>query len=475
MDVRISTKSTLDTVIEMPWQSGMTLGAGIEAISCQQRMSAITDSFPPPDIDHRNMSTSFTKIEKTEDVEKMINLSAASSFNLYGIDYSLDTTLIEKTAFSKTQISIIASQKIAFSEYLPGRYTMTKEAADASSDNPEDFRIRFGDYFVAGYSKSADFYAIYNCTATTYEELLDFKSDLSASQPDTFDVDVSAKITTAASKHNISIQCYVMMTGVKSNELTRLKEIDTKSVMEQLEMFTRTAVGERTKAILWHYSLIGAKIPPSINVSPEIMENLAKLYKNSYLGQVLLHSFPKHYKEKQERIFSAIENDIKFHRNELTVDEQLLDTLSEKMNNWFCDSKLILAYEDLYYQCKESKKKSNTKGTENGKQYKWNSGIIEYPDNENVVIELKFEHDFKKDYKLLTTQKHTFKYDENKYIIVGYQVLANWHDGTCGSWKRTAGDILSSSIQIQVESEGSRGTSWTVRVYAVKKENFNFD
>jgi len=181
------------------------------------------------------------------------------------------------------------------------------------------------------------------------------------------------------------------------------------------------------------------------------------------------------HKEKQERIFSAIENDIKFHRNELTVDEQLLDTLSEKMNNWFCDGKLILAYEDLYYQCKESKKKSNTKGTENGKQYKWNSGIIEYPDNENVVIELKFEHDFKKDYKLLTTQKHTFKYDENKYIIVGYQVLANWHDGTCGSWKRTAGDILSSSIQIQVESEGSRGTSWTVRVYAVKKENFNFD
>ena len=147
--------------------------------------------------------------------------------------------------------------------------------------------------------------------------------------------------------------------------------------------------------------------------------------------------------------------------------------MSGQINNWFHQSRLILAYEDLYYKCKNSNKKEG--GTEDGKHYKWKYGIIHYEDNPDVTIEKKFEDKFKKDYELLKSQKHTFSYDDEKYKIVGYQVQANWHDGTCGSWKKISGGLLEDKIRIQVESKGSRGTSWTVRVYAVKRENFKFD
>lgn len=72
-------------------------------------------------------------------------------------------------------------------------------------------------------------------------------------------------------------------------------------------------------------------------------------------------------------------------------------------------------------------------------------------------------------------KRDVLTFNKSDKIILGYTVRANWQDKTCGQWKRSSGGLLSSMLDINLESWLSRGYNWSLLLYVGKKSDFNFE
>ena len=163
----VGTSTRLDgTISDISWNDGLFLGKGIDAMTGDVRGSAI-DSFTTEQHGTQKIEQSTRYLMSSEDVEKEIEASVSLKFNLG--NFSADTTnsYLEKLAVSHTTVSIIAEYSVTQSEFdIAPSYQLTTQARKLL-DNPADFRQAYGDYFVAGFKRSARFTAIYRCQASS--------------------------------------------------------------------------------------------------------------------------------------------------------------------------------------------------------------------------------------------------------------------------------------------------------------------
>ena len=60
-------------------------------------------------------------------------------------------------------------------------------------------------------------------------------------------------------------------------------------------------------------------------------------------------------------------------------------------------------------------------------------------------------------------REHTFTISDAKKLLVGFDVICNWTDGTGGDWKKDCDQgIGRSSAAVYVKSDYDRGYNWTI-------------
>lgn len=77
--------------------------------------------------------------------------------------------------------------------------------------------------------------------------------------------------------------------------------------------------------------------------------------------------------------------------------------------------------------------------------------------------------EFRSEYSVGQFNTHTFALGDHDKIIVGFQIISWWNDGTNGWFQMRDGNVLDSEIKLDVSSYRTRGCRWEVQVWMVSK------
>ncbi|MFP6860662.1 hypothetical protein [Pseudomonas sp.] len=484
----VGTSTRLDgTISDISWNDGLFLGKGIDAMTGDVRGSAI-DSFTTEQHGTQKIEQSTRYLMSSEDVEKEIEASVSLKFNLG--NFSADTTnsYLEKLAVSHTTVSIIAEYSVTQSEFdIAPSYQLTTQARKLL-DNPADFRQAYGDYFVAGFKRSARFTAIYRCQASSMEKMKSFKSSLKAGYGDLFSAEGSAGLKSLAKEQGISLSMDVSMFGVTSTppqELTLSSGKDNgdagfAQVQKLLEWFKSNQKGTPFQALLWHYSTLQEcpTYSSSIDVDPQAFVEIKAIRRKLWHAKITMEALPAGYQQAIKHSLSSLEDLIKAHQDDLIgnaqrrrdYDEQL-EVLQQKINE-------ITERQAFYLEVKDrlasEPPQSQLIAEKQDGQHEWLYGLDSYPASQAVRI-LSEQHDCQEKYAFAKHKTSTLRFTSSGRLIVGWKVSANWHDGTDGWWcKASDGILLRPFGEVAVKSQLTRGFNWSVTYYYVDAKDYQF-
>lgn len=105
----------------------------------------------------------------------------------------------------------------------------------------------------------------------------------------------------------------------------------------------------------------------------------------------------------------------------------------------------------------------------------WMYGYKEYAKSQAVSIATSEMH-YGESWHL-GWREHNFDFGpDEQFMIVGWQVISNWNDGTNGQWKKNIDQILlTHRASVHVQSRWARGCDWTARIFYVRKKDYMFD
>ncbi|NEC93385.1 hypothetical protein, partial [Streptomyces sp. SID12501] len=119
----------------------------------------------------------YSFVQSESDVQSLISASLKASYNLEGVTVSGSTSYLEEIAVSDLAVTLVA--RVAVQE---SRYALAPSYELALTPG-EDFRTKYGDYFVAGYRGGSSLYVVYQCRFTSSEQRTKFSASLAADVP----------------------------------------------------------------------------------------------------------------------------------------------------------------------------------------------------------------------------------------------------------------------------------------------------
>ena len=451
----------LDTITNIPFIQGMVLGMGVEAVTghlCSQAVMKF--NLAPGEIRHAEEST-YKIFQSLEDFASSFETSAAATFSLFGVDVSAKASYLKELRYQKNSLYIEATKVLTFHPMdrtafvLPSvtDYALSQEAKQMPD---EKFRKKYGDYFVAGYIARATFRAMLSCFANDSRSQQEFATEINVKKPDVWSAEGRLKMAEIASKHKVSVQCHISMTGVAGgsrSEGTSLTDIESK-----LKMFSETAVGEPDEAVLYHHSLVGANITPSMEIDPDAMMRIAELYSRSRMAPILLNGCPAKYKRELEKKLQDLQHTIQTRKDRLPRDPVLLNNIFDRFEAWWTEIQTFFAHHALYLEVLAREGKGGIRP-------------LDYQDP-LVAIKEVYRNRQNKPYTGPGWQDADWTYANAAKTIVGYEFIAR--KGHNGSISITDGGLLKSSMKVHSHSAYDRGIDWEVVLYAVDSKWMQF-
>jgi len=451
----------LETIMRIPFIQGMVPGIGVEAVTGHFRSPAVVKFSPTADTITRDEESTYDIFQSLEDFASSLETSAAGTFSLFGIDVSAKASYVKQLKYQKNSLYIEATR--AFTFHPVGRtafvlpsvtdYTLSNDAKQVVG---EEFRKKYGDYFVAGYTSKATFRATLSFFASDSSSHQQFAAEINVKKPDVFSAEGRLKMTEIASRHKVEMHCHISMTGVKAGaqfESASLTEIEPK-----FKMFSETAVGEPDEAILYHLSLAGADFPSSVEIDPDAMARIAELYSECRLAPILLNGCPAKYKGELEKKLKDLQNAIQTHKDQLPRDPALLNNIYDRFEAWWTEMQAYYAYHALYLDVLARKDRGGVRP-------------LDYHDPLVTITEV-FRQRQNKPYTSPGWQQASWSYADHQKTIVGYEFIPR--KGNNGGIGITDGGLLRSSLNVHARSDYDRGIDWEVVVYAVDSKWMQF-
>lgn len=467
----------LDQVITgIQWGKGYDFGKGINAVTGGLTGNALQPFTPKP----RTVKSSeehYRFIQDESDLEREIEASASGKYNIAGAEMTASTEYLSNIKFSELSVTLIAEYKSLYAGYDEGgNYQMTENAKKLIS-NPKEFRRAYGDYFIAGAQRGSLFIAVYVCQASSVESMDKFKAAFKGEAPEIFSADGSASFMQAASQNNIDLSFDLTMTGYEGTPPSG--PWDPKKINEALEWFKKNEQGTYLEALLQHYSTIDSSYPRTIDIAPSVFIDLYLLY-TSYWDVISLYgSCPKYYQKQYEKGYLELTSSVQANESALATDADLRIQLQEKANYLLALLGAVNARQDFFFKVKNAlgnEPKEGVGTAETGGVHSWLYGYNTYPQSSDVVISSS-------DMKVARIGngvghwEYTFEFGpDQKNLIVGWEVIAYWIDGTDGEWWKSVPQILlTSQAAVHVKSQWGRGFDWGLRVYYVDAKDYQFE
>ena len=131
------------TVVGQPWQKSYQLGLGVDAITGQLRASAVKPFTVTP-AGQKSTEFIYSLVQSESDLQSMISGSVKAAYNLEGVNVSASTSFLNEMAVSELSVTLVAQVSIEESQYA------LAQKNELNVTPGEDFRSKYGDYFVAG-------------------------------------------------------------------------------------------------------------------------------------------------------------------------------------------------------------------------------------------------------------------------------------------------------------------------------------
>lgn len=451
----------LDTIMKIPFIQGMVPGIGVEAVTGHFCSPAVVKFSPTADTITRDEESTYDVFQSLEDFASSLETSAAGTFSLFGIDVSAKASYLKQLKYQKNSLYIEATRVFTFHPVgrtafvLPSvtDYALSNEAKQLAD---AEFRKKYGDYFVAGYTSRATFRATLSFFSTDASTHQQFAAEINVKKPDVFSAEGRLKMTEIASRHNVEMHCHISMTGVKAGALSEsasLTEIEPK-----FKMFSETAVGEPDEAVLYHLSLAGADVPSSVEIDPDAMALISAIYTKSRMAPILLNGCPAKYKRELEKKLKDLQDTVQTRKDQLTKDPVLLNRIFDQFEAWWNEIQTFFAYHALYLEVLARKSKGGVRP-------------LDYHDPLVAITEVFRQHQ-RKPYTTPGWQHADWAYADHNKTIVGYEFVSKKAHN--GSISITDGGLLKSSMKVHSRSEYDRGINWEVVLYAVDSKWMQF-
>ncbi|GHO98063.1 hypothetical protein KSF_081110 [Reticulibacter mediterranei] len=458
------------------WGKGYGFGKGINAVTGGLSGNALQPFTPKPQT-VKSSEEHYRFIQNESDLDREIEASASGKYNIAGAEVTASTEYLSTIKFSELSVTLIAKYKSQYAGYDEGGNYQLTEQAKKLIGNPQEFRRVYGDYFIAGAQRGSLFIAVYVCQATSVESMDKFKAAFKGEAPEIFSAEGSTSFMQAASQNNINLSFDLTMIGYKGT--SPIGPWNPEKINEALDWFKQNEKGTYLEALLQHYSTIDTSYPRIIDIAPSVFIDLHLLYTDYWDIIALYGSCPKYYQNQYSKNYQELISSVQANESALATDADLRIQLQEKANYLLALLGAVNARQDFYFKVKNAignEPKEGIGTAETGGVHSWLYGYNTYPLSSDVVISSS-------DMKVARIGtgagywEYTFQFGpDNKYLVVGWEVIAYWTDGTDGEWWKSVPQILlTSQAAVHVKSRWGRGFDWGLRVYYVDAKDYQFE
>ena len=466
-------RTELDAVLTgLPWGDGFDFRKGVDAVT-GSLMPAAIEPAQPVERTTKNSSEHFRFIQSESELDTEIETSASGKYNIGGVALSASAEYLQKIKYSELSMTLIASYTAEYEGYdeLEGP-KLTAEAKGLIGDH-DKFRHQYGDYFITGGKRGSNFHAVYVLQTTSTSDMSQFKASIGAETPDVFDAKGSARFMQAASSHNVKVSVDVYMNGYTGSSPGGPWTPD--KVLEALKWFKDHEKGDHVRAELAHYSSLDPNYPRSIDVAPDVFVALRKLYTTVWNVRAMYASCPATYQKRFTNDYNDLTNGVMASQAQLATDVTLRATYQQKAETLQMALNQVFDRMDFYFKVRDAVGTEPGQGQENddsGRQ-SYMYGYSTYTKSSAVTINAD-QQNYHDDWQI-GWREHTFEWEHQDRLIVGWEVVSNWHDGTNGWWRKDSSQILMQHRgQVYVKSFYDRGCNWNFNVYWVDARDYDF-
>ncbi len=461
-------------IANIPWANEFSFGAGVDAITGGTSGSAVK-SFEPTQKGSKSSKESYRFIQSDSEFNREIQASASGKYNIEGVTIEASASYLNQIKYSELVTTLIAEYESYYDDYFEVETYELTDAAKNLISNPTQFRKSYGDYFVAGSRKGSRFVAIYTCRASSVESMDEFKGSFGAEAPEVFSAKGSVSFSQAVKDHKINLEVNLFMRGYDGNNPSGPWTPET--ILNALKWFKENEKGANLQAKLKHYSTIDPNYRRDINVLPEVFVELRQLYTKVWDIRSKYASIPTYYQDQLKQEYVALDSGIQANQDVLVIDKATRDDYQNKADILISNLNDIAARMDFYFKVKDvaSSEPANGKKISEGRgQQTWSYGYSVYAKSDAVVI-----HNTQLNYKAgshVGYREHTFEFGPyGNYLIVGWEVISHWGDGTNGSWWKAIDQILLTDYAVvRVKSKYDRGCNWSLKIYYVDAKDYQF-
>ncbi|MFJ8434070.1 hypothetical protein ACIQ9P_22480 [Kitasatospora sp. NPDC094019] len=457
-DLREGGSTTLDAAVYgIPWEAGYRTGHGdgIDAVTGKTKNTAVEPYTVEKPTSRRSYS-SFGLVTDDSTLEKQIDTSARGKYNIQGVTVTSSTEYLGTIKYSAKSTTLVAEYEMQLDDYdvaPAGDYRLTPDAQQRIHD-PAGFREQYGDYFVAGGRRGARFIATYVCEATSEEDMTSFKQAIGASMDKVFETSGAITFSRAASENHVSTTCEIFAEGYTPGWTPPSSALDPSQVVEALDGFkNNTSDDHYIEALLRHYSYIDHDYPLTVDVPPDVFDELRQLYTLYWdVGSRYLSAPAPVLKDRYIRLESGITS----HQGELATDEV-------KRRQYLTDAKVLDFFLDVRDAAATEPGKDRHQDAGNGLGT-WSYGYQSAPADLGLTVNTWSDSYHRG--SGVGHRSHTFTFDSHgAFVVVGWEVVAHWTDGSDGFWAKEVDTALLGTVAtVYVEGKYDRGTNWSVRV-----------
>lgn len=453
----------LDTTVDgQPWQSNLTLGAGVDAVTGQLRASAVKP-FTVSSKTVMQPEYQYSFVQSESDVQSLISASLKASYNLEGVTLSASTSFLEELAVSDLSVTLVAEVSVQQSQYsLAPSYEL------AVTPGP-DFREKYGDYFVAGYRGGSSMYVVYQCRFTSSEQRTKFTAALGAEMPQVFSVDGSTSFEKIAKANSANINIRIRAQGVSSAipDPPASGWTADSIVSVLLPWFNSSMALEPLESYLQAYRLVDPSLSGEVPVSPDVFAQLGYLYNRFWVARAYVRTCPDFGRRAVEDEYARLQKTIEANQASLPTDVAKIEQLTADTQRLIAGLYEVQNRQSFYTQAVAAAATEPAKDTnfdaDNG-QVRWGYGF-QRGDRPGVVVTADTDS-VDADWKI-GWREHVFSYRNSSRVLVGWDVVCN-RSSNGGDWHKVSDTIIGrSGGDVYVKSDYDRGYSWTVTWYSV--------
>ncbi len=469
-------QTVLDQVISgLVWNPSFQFGEGVNAITGSECGSAVKP-FVPQKYPVKSSAEQYRFIRNDSEFEQEVETDVSGKYNIGGVALSASAKYLNKIKYSQLSITLLADYSAMYNGYDEMTSYELTDAAKPLLAAPDKFRAAYGDYFVAGCQRGSRFTGIYTCQATSVKSLHEFQTSFKGEAPDVFSAKGSAKFMQSATQYNITISAYLYMDGIPEGTSPGGPSTP-EEIVKALTWFKANEQGTPLRAKLKHYSTIFPTYPQTIGVSPLVFAELRQLFTKVWTIRSRYQSCPNYYQQQFLGQYTELTTGVTASQDVLITDAGARKDFGQKAVALLAGLNAVLDRMEFYLKVKEAVGTEPAQGAyteEGGGQQMWLYGYSVCTKSAAVTIHSnRLNCNESWDYG---HRDHSFTFgpDQN-YVVVGWQVISNWTDGTNGQWKKDIPQILlTNQAVVHVESMYDRGFDWSFIVYYVDAKDYQF-